>query len=170
MKPNTHYLLMAQYNQWMNQKLYKLCAEVPDDILKKDLGAFFKSIHGTFNHILCVDLMWMDRFDHEGELTSSLKIGVDLFDNFNDLTKARKKTDQVILKWAAVLNENWLQQSLSITSQAYKKKFTLPTWCFVEQFFNHQTHHRGQITTLLTQLGYDPGVTDIPLMPGLSEG
>ena len=60
-----HYTVMATYNQWMNQKLYELCADIPDLERKSDRGAFFKSIHGTLNHILIADSIWLGRFTQQ---------------------------------------------------------------------------------------------------------
>ena len=46
---------------------------------------------------------------------------------------------------------------------------TMPRWLTMTHFFNHQTHHRGQITDLISRLGYDFGVTDLPWMPGAAD-
>jgi uncharacterized damage-inducible protein DinB len=54
------------------------------------------------------------------------------------------------------------------TSKVDGRTRTLPTWVLVVHLFNHQTHHRGQLTTLLNQLGCDPGSTDLPFMPGVA--
>ena len=54
--------LMARYNRWMNERLYALCAGLDDDERKRDRGAFFGSIHGTLNHLLWGDRMWLGRF------------------------------------------------------------------------------------------------------------
>jgi uncharacterized damage-inducible protein DinB len=62
----SYYQLMADYNHWMNQKLYAICAEIPDEKRKEDLGAFFQSIHGTLNHLLYGDRAWMGRFTGAG--------------------------------------------------------------------------------------------------------
>ena len=51
---------MAQYNRWMNGRLYAVCAEIPDAERKRDRGAFFKFIHGTFNHLLLGDRLWLE--------------------------------------------------------------------------------------------------------------
>jgi uncharacterized damage-inducible protein DinB len=60
-----YYTVMAGYNEWMNQQLYALCADLPDDERRRDLGALFKSIHGTLNHILIGDLIWLGRFTQQ---------------------------------------------------------------------------------------------------------
>ena len=57
-----HCQLMARYNEWMNSRLYALCADLPDAELYKDRGAFFKSIYLTLNHIMYGDLAFLSRF------------------------------------------------------------------------------------------------------------
>ncbi|WP_446393079.1 DinB family protein [Coleofasciculus sp. E1-EBD-02] len=161
------YELMASYNQWMNQKLYAICAQIPDQKRKENLGAFFDSIHGTLNHLLYGDLAWMGRFTDK-PLTDA-KIGQIIYEDFSQLRQAREQLDQQIIDWTKTLSEEWLNQPFEYTSNVDRKTRTLPTWVLVTHLFNHQTHHRGQLTTLLTQLGYDPGVTDLPWMPRFSE-
>ena len=77
--------------------------------------------------------------------------------------------DGRIMEWAVGLDQCWLEQSLSWFSGLYKKTFTQPAWLAVTHFFNHQTHHRGQATTLLMQFGIDPGATDLVFMVGLEK-
>lgn len=157
--------LMAQYNRWMNQKLYAVCAEIPDAERKRDLGAFFNSIHGTLNHLLYGDKALMGRF--VGEPFNITVIGQELYANFEELRKARDKTDREILEWSRHLDPDWLKQPFQYTSNVDDKTRVLPTWVLVTHMFNHQTHHRGQVTTLIKQLGYEPGIIDIPWLPEL---
>lgn len=155
---------MAEYNQWMNQKLYRICAEIPDEIRKQDRGAFFKSVHGTLNHLLFGDRIWMGRFIDKPFVA---KIGDELCSDFAQLQQEREITDRQILEWAQQLSSEWLEQPFTYRSGVDGKMRTMPAWVLVTHMFNHQTHHRGQLTTLLSQLGYDPGVTDLPWLPSL---
>ena len=77
--------------------------------------------------------------------------------------------DSDIVQWVSNLDEKWLNGTISFESIIYKKTITLSATIAVIQMFNHQTHHRGQITTLLSQEGMDYGVTDLPLMPGIEQ-
>ena len=163
----TQFELMARYNQWMNKKLYTVCAEIPDADRKKDMGAFFKSIHSTLNHIMYADKAWMGRFT--GKSIGGVKVGVDLYSDFDELRKEREKMDQKIIEWTRSLESDWLNAELTFTSKMNGKTSTLPYWAAVTQLFNHQTHHRGQLTTLLKQLGHEPGITDIPWMPEFNQ-
>jgi uncharacterized damage-inducible protein DinB len=151
---------MAAYNQWMNQKLYAVCAEISDAERKQDRGAFFKSIHGTLNHLLYGDRTWLGRFVNQP--FAPKVIGQELYSDFAELRQAREICDREIMDWAKSASQAWLEQSFTYTSNVDGKSRVLPTWVLVTHLFNHQTHHRGQLTTLLSQLGYDPGVTDLP--------
>jgi uncharacterized damage-inducible protein DinB len=157
-----YYTVMADYNEWMNQKLYAVCADLPDDKRRLDRGAFFKSIHGTLNHILIGDLIWLGRFTQQ---PFTGKIGDELYRDFNQLRAERERLDRQIGIWAQNLTPAWLDETLTYRSGIDRQTRTLPHWLLVTHMFNHQTHHRGQLTTLLSQMGHDPGVTDLPWMP-----
>jgi uncharacterized damage-inducible protein DinB len=156
------YAAMAEYNHWMNQKLYAICAQIPDEKRKEDLGAFFHSIHGTLNHILVGDRVWLGRFTHQPLIA---KLDQALYEDFEQLRQERETTDRAIREWVNQLSPEWLNAPFTYTSIVSPKTYTKPTWLLVTHLFNHQTHHRGQLTTLLSQLGYDPGVTDLPYLP-----
>ena len=153
----------ARYNAWMNGAIYTGCAKISDDQRKKDMGAFFKSIHGTLNHLLVGDLFWMGRF--LGKPRPSFTLSSILHNDFDDLWAARQKQDSEITAFASSLTEDWLLQQLTFHSVAYNRDITNANWFFMMQLFNHQTHHRGQVTTLMKQCGVDPGPTDLPAMP-----
>ncbi|HEY9644448.1 MAG TPA: DinB family protein [Coleofasciculaceae cyanobacterium] len=164
MSNTQNYKMMAEYSHWMNQKLYLICAEIPDEKRREDLGAFFRSIHGTLNHLLFGDRAWLGRFTGQ---PLSIKIGETLYSDFEELRQQQEMTDQQIIAWTAQLSDEWLNHPFRYTSGIDHKTRELPAWVLVTHLFNHQTHHRGQLTTLLKQLGYDPGATDLPLLPGL---
>jgi uncharacterized damage-inducible protein DinB len=158
----SHGQLMAQYNEWMNTRLYALCASLPDTELHKDRGAFFRSIYATLNHITYGDLAFLSRFT--GNPSEVPDLGSDLFGTFSILRAARAALDQRILVWSGSLSPVWLADALTYTSKVDGKTRTVPNWVLVTHMFNHQTHHRGQVTTLLSQMGLDVGATDIPFM------
>jgi len=158
-----HVRLMAEYNQWMNQRLCDLCEAMGDEARKQDRGAFFGSIHLTLNHILYGDLAFMSRFTSDPAEVPP--IGVDLHDDFQDLKTARLALDARMVAWGAGLGPDWLTTDLTFDSKVDNVTRTLPRWAVVVHMLNHQTHHRGQITTLLSQMGLDIGTTDIPFMP-----
>ena len=165
------YRVLAGYNRWMNEKLYATAAELPDADRRRDLGAFFHSIHGTLNHLVLTDRAWLWRFTRDPDVAESRDAGgrpipltnrldQELYPDFDALRSERAKTDRDILAWVDTLDDARLAAPL-----AYKTTAGVPyehaLWWAVGHFFNHQTHHRGQVTTLLVQLGRDPGVTDL---------
>ncbi len=154
---------MASYNRWMNDRLYDCCARLSDAERKRDAGAFFKSIHGTLNHLLLGDRLWLGRFIGKPFAVKSLD--EELYSDFAQLRAERTATDSAIVQWVASLSEQSLAGELSYTSVVNPKPRRYPLWFAVTHFFNHQTHHRGQLTTLLMQRGIDPGVTDLIWLP-----
>ncbi|MFT3859395.1 MAG: DinB family protein [Aquabacterium sp.] len=156
-------LTMARYNQWMNGKLYDAAAELSDEQRKADRGAFFRSVHGTLNHLLLADRTWMQRL--HGEPITMTSADQEVHSDFPALRAARQEMDDRLIAWAAGLEAVEPGRPYTFTSVTYQKEISLPYVVVVMQVFNHQTHHRGQITTLLNQFGIDIGPTDLPVMP-----
>ncbi|MSR13332.1 MAG: damage-inducible protein DinB [Gammaproteobacteria bacterium] len=154
---------LAAYSRWMNERLFTCCAELTDAQRKRDLGAFFKSIHGTLNHLLLADRMWLSRFTGETFVIRSL--AEELYVDFDELSYERKTTDAAIARWIDGVSEADLTGELHYTGIAKPIPRQYPYWFAVVHMFNHQTHHRGQITALLMQLGIDPGATDLISLP-----
>ncbi len=163
-----HAQRMAAYNRWMNGKLYAAAAGLSEAQRREDRGAFFKSLHGTLNHLMYADTAWLYRFT--GRSIDALDPKRELFDDFEAMRAARAALDAEIQRWAEGLTEDWLREPFNYYSQILGRSLTRPAWMLVTHLFNHQTHHRGQATTLLTQFGADVGVTDLPAMPDLIEG
>lgn len=156
---------LARYNRWMNEKLYALAATLSDEARKRDCGAFFKSIHGTFNHILLADRVWLARFKGipapEGFMAPGgiRALDQELYENFDELRRQRELTDSELTNWVAELTPERLAAPLTFVRRG--QRLETPLWGVVAHVFNHQTHHRGQITTLFMQQGCDPGSTDL---------
>ena len=170
MSANKHFALLARYNQWMNQKLYACAADLPTEALHLDRGAFFGSIWGTLNHIAVGDTIWLKRLSRHPACGAALAPLADaptpqrlndiLFSEFATLHAYREQLDTRIIELVDTLGEAALSQPLSYTN-TQGAAFTREFGALLVHFFNHQTHHRGQITTLLFQAGVDPGVTDL---------
>jgi uncharacterized damage-inducible protein DinB len=159
--------LLAEYNSWMNGKLYGACATLSDEERKRDRGAYFRSLHGTLNHLLLADSVWMGRFEGKPFVFKSLD--QELHASFDELRAHRVEMDERIARWASTLTDDALAAKLEFTSVLTKRTHAPTLWRVVLHFFNHQTHHRGQLTALLSQAGVDYGVTDLFLLPGLLE-
>ncbi|MFP8966592.1 DinB family protein [Pokkaliibacter sp. CJK22405] len=160
---------LAQYNQWMNAKLYGAVMSLSEEEIAAERGAFFGSILGTLNHLLVADLIWLGRF-HQHQPSDAL-LPLESFrtpERLDELYHAdiallahdRQRLDEMILHWIQGLNEAAFAQVMHYRNTRGESK----AFAFEEvllHFFNHQTHHRGQATTLLTQAGVDVGVTDM---------
>jgi len=158
---------MAAYNAWMNAKIYECASRLSDSDRKIDRGAYFGSIHGTLNHILVGDKLWMGRFTGEPFSVSSLD--EELHSDFGELQRDRLATDEAIVAYAAALTHERLAGDLRYTSMVNPEPRKYELWLAVSHFFNHQTHHRGQLTALLHQVAIDPGITDLIALPSVSE-
>ncbi|MCL4766251.1 MAG: DinB family protein [Hyphomicrobiaceae bacterium] len=159
---------MARYNRWQNQSLYG-AADTLDDVRRKEpRGAFLGSIHATLNHLLWADRIWMHRLaGWPAPGPKSIGESVDYHQDWNVLASERRASDEAILAWADSLAPAALEGDLSWYSGAAGRELTRPRWLLVTHLFNHQTHHRGQVHCLLTQLGAKPEPTDLPFMPEL---
>ena len=168
---SAQYRALARYNTWMNERLYAVSANLPDEVRKEDRGAFFRSIHGTLNHLLLTDRAWLGRFTRDAALAQSRdadgnpiaytgKLNQELYADFTLLRRERAATDAAIEAWVRDLTVERLAAPFGYRSSD-GRQHEHPLWWAVGHFFNHQTHHRGQVTTLLMQLGHDPGVTDL---------
>jgi len=146
--------------------VFGLASSLSDDKRREDLGAFFKSIHGTLNHILWADQMWLWRFGAcDRPRVSTIADSVRYVDDWDALTLERQRFDDAILAWAGELGGAWLQGELTWVSGATGREMTQPRAVLVTHLFNHQTHHRGQVNAMLTRLGLKPGITDLPFQP-----
>jgi uncharacterized damage-inducible protein DinB len=173
MMPVEQYRALARYNRWMNTRLYELCAGLSEEERTRDLGAFFHSIHGTLNHLLLADRAWLGRFTGDPAIWQSrdrdgheIKVqGLDqiLYADFDTLRAERTKTDADLEAWVETLTGARLQRDLVYRSSD-GREHRHPLWIAATHLFNHQTHHRGQVTTLLMQLGHDPGLTDFAIV------
>ena len=163
---NAYCQLMAEYNQWMNSKLYRALEPLGEQALRTDKGAFFGSIFMTLNHIFYGDLIFLSRLT--GDPLTEPELDQVFFESFAAMKAGRVTLDQRLLTWATSLTDDWLEKDASYISKVDGSTKSAPRWVLVSHMFNHQTHHRGQITTLLSQLDIDIGPTDIPFMPRFS--
>ncbi|WP_342588201.1 DinB family protein [Salinicola endophyticus] len=165
-----HFGLLASYNQWMNAKVYEAAGLLSATDLARDRGAFFGSLLKTLNHLLVADTIWLKRFAEHPACSISLREVIDLpqptgldqmvFDDLDRLAERRVWLDQKIIGWIAGLSGDDLELILTYRNSkgmTFHKRYS----SLVLHFFNHQTHHRGQASTLLSQAGKEVGVTDL---------
>ncbi|HUN44598.1 MAG TPA: DinB family protein [Acetobacteraceae bacterium] len=157
-----HYEQFAAYNRWANRRLYDEAAGLPDDARKRDLGLFFKSLHGTLNHLLVADRVWLRRLTGEGP--EPARLNEILFEDFGALRDARQSEDARIIRFIGSLAEDDFAATFEYRTLA-GKAYTQRRCATLAHFFNHQTHHRGQAHAALTILGVpEPAPLDLLAM------
>ncbi|MEM7724442.1 MAG: DinB family protein [Pseudomonadota bacterium] len=155
---------MARYNAWQNHWMYKAVDGLSEADRMQDRGAFFGSIHSTLSHMYWGDLIWLSRFDGGEGPTVGGREALDAYD-WQTLWDARPKLDARIAGWAWMTDDSDFEGDLTFTPGSTGISKMLPKAMCVMQFFNHQTHHRGQVHAMLTSLGVKTEDTDIPYMP-----
>jgi len=180
MSERAQMVLLAEYNEWMNAKLYAAAAALTPQQLHQDRGAFFGSIMGTLNHIVAGDTIWLRRFATHPAHFAALQPLLDwpvpnaltaiYSDELAVLGAHRQRLDAAIRALLASIADADLDHVLHYANTkgvVSDKRFG----GLLLHFFNHQTHHRGQASTLLSQAGVDIGVTDLlMLVPNQAPG
>jgi len=147
----THFQMLGHYNTIVNDRLYTVCAELPDEDYRREGPASFRSIHRTLNHILLGDQVWMQRFT-SSEVTSTPALATILYDELPALREARQREDARIEHFLAGLTEGYLRGHVEYVNNA-GKQYADPVTLVLQHMFNHQSHHRGQIHVMLSQFG-----------------
>ena len=153
---------MAVYNAAMNRRTYEAADRLTDAERRADQGAFWGSLHGTLCHLLWADQQWMSRFAGWDKPTRGQKDSATLIEDFAALRTARATADARFGTWARTVEAEWLAGDLVWFSGEAQAERRGNRAFLLMHLFNHQTHHRGQAHALLTRLGQDPGVTDLP--------
>ena len=150
MTPAAHYRMFGHYNAWANRRLYDAAARLSYEQYRADRGAFFKSVHGSLNHLLVTDQIWMQRFAGEGEAPN--RLDAILFETLDELRVARETEDRRIVDFVERLDEARIAGTIKYRRVSSPEQFEQQLAPALAHWFNHQTHHRGQIHALLTGL------------------
>lgn len=175
-----HYRWMTRYNAWFNERLFDACEKLDDTTRKRDSGAFFGSIHNTLNHLIMADQIWLKRLRQCGldngfeatalspqvlDLAPGHGLGEPVCDDWPALRAKRRQLDDAISLWLAQAPAALPGYTMRYSnSKGVQRQH--PVWQAMSHLFNHQTHHRGQVSTLLMQSGVDVGVTDLIALTG----
>lgn len=157
--------MMATYNAWQNRNMRSVCETLTEAELRADRGAFFGSVMATLNHILWGDALWMSRLDGGDGPSKPATDHKELCPTFASWTQERQRMDQRIINWAKGVSVESLSGDLRWHAQMLNKDMQKSMGLCVVHLFNHQTHHRGQVHTLLTGFGRKTEDTDLVLMP-----
>src|SRR5262249_46324505 len=141
-----HFQQFAAYNRWANARLYQAALALSEADYRRNVGAFFKSMHGTLNHLLLADRLWLKRLT--GEADGPNRLDVSFYDDRSSLALARAEEDDRISRYVASLDTAALDDlhkytTTSGTPHEQRRRDILA------HLFNHQTHHRGQAHTIL---------------------
>ncbi len=156
------YDMFAGYNQWANRRLYAAARALPEADYRSPRGAFFGSLHGTLNHVLVADRIWMRRFTGEGPVQK--KLDEILFEDRAALEAARVAEDERIVRYVGGLAEPDLAGVFSYRTITSPQDVTQPLAPALSHFFNHQTHHRGQAHAILTAIGGNAAAPSLDLI------
>ena len=144
----THYRMFGHYNAWANARLYDAAAMLTPEQFRADRGAFFKSVQGTLNHLLVTDRIWQKRFTGEGDAPD--RLDAILFERFDELRTARIAEDARIVRYVDGLDEIRIAGTIKYRRVSSPEEFEQQLAPALAHWFNHQTHHRGQVHALLT--------------------
>ena len=156
---------MAAYNAWQNNGLCRVVQAMDEADVRANRGEFFGSIFGTLNHLLWGDLLWMSRFDGGPAQSPVIADSAAFTATVGDGADQRVRTDARIVTWAAGVTASDLSGDLTWFSGSLNAEVAKPTATCITHFFNHQTHHRGQLHAMLTAAGQTPDATDLVFMP-----
>jgi uncharacterized damage-inducible protein DinB len=156
-----HFEMLSRYNAWANDRVYAAAAKLSEDDYRANRGAFFKSIHGTLNHLLVADRIWMRRFTGSGDAVYQLD--AILCDDLPSLQAARCEEDARIIRYVEGLSPADLEASIRYRTITKPQDIEQPLAPALAHFFNHQTHHRGQAHGLLTAMTGDAPSLDLIL-------
>src|SRR5690242_6111256 len=154
-----HYAALARYNAWANHRLYDAAAELSDEEYRADRGAFFKSMHGTLNHLLTADWVWMHRFTGQGP--SPTRLDAINHEQLSELRRAREAEDRRIADYVDGLTEQQFAGTIRYRRVSTPDEIEQALAPALTHFFNHQTHHRGQAHTILCGFGRRDLVLDL---------
>jgi len=163
-----HFRMFAAYNQWANARIYYATAELTAEEFERDVGAFFKSVMGTLNHLVAADRIWMKRFLNGGDAPSSLDFITSR--DLQKLRKVRETEDKRIIEWIDSQSERALTGRFTYMTVTDLRTISQRLAPALDHFFNHQTHHRGQAHTILTILGKPSVTLDLVYFQRTEEG
>ena len=155
---------MAAYTRWQNDTLYKCCDAIGPEERTRDRGLFFGSIHNTLDHICVVNRSILTFLN--GTLPERNPPGHAAWPDWDELKSVRLEQDDLLSKGAREWTEDWLAGKTVKRDLRDEDLPSVPRWVMVVQLFNHQTHHRSQVSSALHVMGIDYGATDIPWRPG----
>lgn len=169
------YRRYARYNRAMNQQLLDACSTLQHGQLSQSCGLYFDSLLGTWNHLLVTDIYWLNRLsaifpilEELRDLPTPATFNTQLAHDLTTLRPLRERLDDIYIRWCDLLRADDARDVLVFTN-SLGQDVAKPLDLILQHIFNHQTHHRGQITAELSRQGVDYGVTDLLFTPDLTD-
>jgi uncharacterized damage-inducible protein DinB len=149
-----HFRQLAAYNGWANARLYEAALALDEEAYRRPVGVFFSSLHGTLNHLLVTDRIWLKRLTGEGDHPD--RLDAILYDDRRELASARAAEDQRLVRVVEGFEEQAYAQPVAYrTTRGVAHEQALAD--ILAHLFNHQTHHRGHAHACLSILtGAEP--------------
>lgn len=154
---------MARYNAWQNQWMFQAADTLTPAQRAEDRGGFWGGIQTTLSHLMWGDGLWIARFD--GGDAPTLAMAESTTYDWATLMAERPLLDARIAAWAWMTDDSDFTGQVTWFSYAAGREMSRPLSESVIHFFNHQTHHRGQVHAMLTHFGVKTADTDLPFMP-----
>jgi uncharacterized damage-inducible protein DinB len=132
---------LAAYNHWANLRLFGAALDMPEEQYRRPTGVFFGSLHGTLNHLLLTDRIWLKRLTGQGDHPD--RLNAILYDNRHDLVRARMAEDARLNDVVAGYTDADLANAVAYRTTS-DKPYSQTLQDILLHLFNHQTHHRGQ--------------------------
>lgn len=152
-------MMFAAYNAWANERIYEAASSLTKEEFARDVGAFFKSMRGTLNHLLVADRIWLKRLTGEGDAPAALD--TILYIDLPKLRVARENEDKRLIDWVGSQSEKALAGRFTYMTATDMRTVSQRVAPALSHVFNHQTHHRGQAHTILTVLGKEAPSLDL---------
>ena len=132
---------LADYNHWANLRIYGAALEMPEEQYRRPIGVFFGSLHGTLNHLLLTDRIWLKRLTGTGEPPD--RLDTILYDDRKELLRARLAEDARLKDLVGSYGEGDLSRTAAYQTTS-GRPYSQRLQDILLHLFNHQTHHRGQ--------------------------
>jgi uncharacterized damage-inducible protein DinB len=149
--------LLYDFNAWANQRTLDACAALAPEQFTRDLASSFPSVRDTLAHIYGAQWVWLERW--HGRIPAALPSPAD-FPDFETTRRRFAEIDGNLVDYAASLNADDIQRVVAFKTLA-GTPISQPLWQMLQHVANHSTYHRGQVTTMLRQLGAKAAGTDL---------
>jgi uncharacterized damage-inducible protein DinB len=146
---------LYEYNYWARDRQLQACAALTQDQFLRPMGSSFSSLRDTLAHLVGAEWVWLERWrGHSPTELETLEFSADRFPALGAIQERWRTVEHGVRGYLATLREEMLAQPLSYTNLK-GEAWTYPLWQTLIHVVNHQTYHRGQVTTLLRQLGVE---------------